>query len=372
MSYFISIKTAIIVFPFIALLFSLPFVLHQYHKYGSINPLRVLIVYSFILYMITIYFLVILPLPNREEVVFKPNMVRLIPFKFISDLVRESSFVLSNPSTYLKALTEPCFYTVIFNIFMTIPFGMYLRYYFKCNLNKTIWISFLLSLFFELTQASRLYFLYPHPYRVFDVDDLIMNTLGGIIGYFIMGIIDNFLPTRDEIDKESFKDGEVVSGLRRTTVFGLDLFIYLFITIFLSLCVRISHLSFITFIIYYVIYPYFKNGETLGSKFLGVRLEFKEYKLVKLSLRIVFLFTYYFGSLMIMLFLSAFIAETMNLKIFEMTWFYMMIIFGALLFYLINLMILIKNKRMFYDNFFKVEYKSTIKRDAINGNNIVS
>lgn len=364
MSYFVSIKTAIVIFPLIALLFSVPFVLHQYHKYGSINPLRVLIVYSFILYMITIYFLVILPLPNRDEVVFKPNMIKLIPLGFIKDMINESSFVLSDSTTYIKALKEPCFYTVVFNILMTIPFGMYLRYYFKCNLKKTVLISFLLSLFFELTQVTGLYFIYPHPYRVFDVDDLIMNTLGGIIGYFIMGIVDNFLPTREEIDKESFKDGKVVSGFRRITVFVLDLLIYLFITTFVSLFVRISYLSFITFIIYYVIYPYFKNGETLGSKFLGVRLEFKKYKFVKLLLRIIFLFAYYFGSFIIMLFLVAFTIETMDLEIFETTWFYIMIIAGALLFYLINFIILIKNRKMFYDNLFKTEYKSTINEDS--------
>ena len=88
MNYIISIKTAILVFPFIALLFSIPFILHQYHKYGSINPFRVLIVYSFILYMITIFFLVILPLPERNEVVYKPNMIKLIPFGFVNDLIK--------------------------------------------------------------------------------------------------------------------------------------------------------------------------------------------------------------------------------------------------------------------------------------------
>lgn len=48
MNYIIPIKTAIVVFPFIALLFSVPFILHQYHKYGSINLFRVLIIYLFI------------------------------------------------------------------------------------------------------------------------------------------------------------------------------------------------------------------------------------------------------------------------------------------------------------------------------------
>ena len=127
MAYVTAIKSSILIFPFIALIFTIPFILHEYHKYGSIHPFKTLVVYSFILYMITIYFLVILPLPNLESVVEKPNMIRLLPFGFIKDIIRESSLIITNPSTYLKALTEPCFYTVIFNVFKTIPIGMNIR-----------------------------------------------------------------------------------------------------------------------------------------------------------------------------------------------------------------------------------------------------
>ncbi len=361
MNYIIPIKTAILIFPFIALLFSVPFILHQYHKYGSINPFRVLIIYSFILYMIIIFFLVILPLPARDEVVYKPNMIKLIPFGFINDFIRESSFELANPNTYLKALTEPCFYTVIFNIFMTIPFGMYLRYYFKCNLKKTVMMSLCLSLFFEITQLTGLYHFYPYQYRVFDVDDLIMNTIGGMIGYFIMGFIDNFLPSRDEIDKESKSAGEIVSGLRRITVFGLDCFLYIFITLFISIFWQNRYLVAITFIAYYIIYPYFKNGETVGSKFLNVRLDFPKYRLIKITLRIVFLFMYYFGSVLMVIALALFIAEKLNLRFIEASWLYIMTMIGILLFYLINAFVLFKDKNIYYDNFFKVKYISTIE-----------
>lgn len=81
---------------------------------------------------------------------------------------------------------------------MTIPFGMYLRYYYKCSLKKTFLFTLLLSLFFEFTQLTGLYGIYPRPYRLCDIDDLITNTLGGVLGYLIMGIVDDFLPTRDE------------------------------------------------------------------------------------------------------------------------------------------------------------------------------
>lgn len=373
MSYFISIKTAIVVFPLIACVFSIPFVLHQYHKYGSINPFRVLIVYSFILYLIIIYFLVILPLPNKEDVIYKPNMIKLIPFGFINDFIRESSFVLTNPTTYLKAIKEPCFYTVIFNIFMTIPFGMYLRYYFKCNFKKTLFISLILSLFFELTQLTGLYGLYPYPYRVFDVDDLIMNSLGGIIGYIIMGFVDNFLPTREKIDEDSLEKGEIVSGLRRITVFSLDFFLYVLFFTFISLFISNKYIPLFVFIIYFIIYPYFKNGQTLGSKFLNVRLEFKKYRFIKITLRIIFLFLYYFGSVFITFTLIFFIANNFNLNGGQEFLLFIMAFLVILIFYLINIFALFKDKKIYYDNFFKVKYVSTIKKEGDDTeNNIIS
>ena len=112
------------------------------------------------------------------------------------------------PSTYLKALTEHCIYVVIFNILMTVPFGMYLRYYYKASFKKVLFLSFFLSLFFELTQLTGLYFIYPKPYRLFDVDDLILNTLGGLLGYFLVKPLMKILPTREEIDNNALKKGE--------------------------------------------------------------------------------------------------------------------------------------------------------------------
>ena len=361
MTYLISIKTAIIVFPFLALIFTFPFILHEYHKYGSINPYRVLIIYSFILYMITLYFLVILPLPNKNEVVAKPNMVRLIPFNFVTDFKNQTSLVINNPSTYLKALREPCFYTVFFNLLMTIPFGVYLRYYFRCSFKKTIILSFFLSLFFELTQITGLYFVYPYPYRVFDVDDLIINTLGGAIGFWIVGAFMKFLPTREEIDAEALRNSEVVSGLRRIVMFILDCFIFLFIYTFASIFIRGKYLLLSLFIVYYIVFSYLMNGTTLGSKFLNIRLEFKKYKLLNITIRIIFLFVYYFGIPYLILYTNYLLELIFNLTLKTDFFVYILIILVILLFYIVNMIILLKNKKIFYDKWFQVSYVNTIK-----------
>ena len=53
--------SAVALFPAIAGLFTLPFMVHQYRKYGSIPFLRILAIYLFIFYLLCAYFLVILP-----------------------------------------------------------------------------------------------------------------------------------------------------------------------------------------------------------------------------------------------------------------------------------------------------------------------
>lgn len=363
MGYLISIKTAVLVFPFIALLFTLPFILHQYHNYGSINKLRVLIIYSFILYMICIYFLVILPLPDRNEVTTKlGDMMRIRPFSFIEDIIKESTFVLSDPSTYLKALTQPCVYTVLYNILMTVPFGMYMRYYFECDVKRTVALSFTLSLFFELTQLTGLYFIYPGPYRFFDVDDLLMNTLGGLIGYLLMGLLHKILPSRRDIDEQSLRDGMKVSGLRRFTADFLDIIIYSFISIFF----RKNGAYKIIFMIYFVVIPLFSNGQTLGRRFLNISLSFSKNKNLAILLRVLLIVLYYLG---LPLGLIVF-ARSLKGTITHSIYLNLGIIIFIPMFYFINLILILNNKKMFYNRLFGVEYVSTIK--VIDDDNRVS
>ena len=254
MIYLTSIKIAFLIFPFIALLITIPYILIQYHKYGSINKLRVLIIYSFILYLLVIYFLVILPLPSIDVVknLTSPKY-QLIPFNFIIDFIKDNPLVLNNPKTYIKTLLNPNVYIVLFNIIMTIPYGMYLNYYYKKDLKTIMKYTFLLSLFFELTQLTGLYFIYPRPYRLFDVDDLMINTLGGILGYFIMNKLKVLLPSREEIDEKSINDSVKVSVLRRITSILIDIFIYIVLIAFINIFINNKIINYIILIIYFVI-----------------------------------------------------------------------------------------------------------------------
>ena len=263
-----TIKTAMMFFPFIALLISVPFILREYHNYGSISFMRFLIIYSFVFYLLCAYFLIILPLPSISDVAsLDIPRTQLIPFKFIYDLVFDTSFNIK------KLMNLSSFYVPLFNILLTIPFGMYLRYFFKYDLKKTILASFLLSMFFELTQLSGLYFIYPRNYRLFDVDDLILNTFGGICGYIIFRPFNNILPKREEIDSKALEKGKNVSSFRKSTAFIFDLVLCGIFSAIIYLITRNSGYSFIvSIIIYYFIVPLFMSGQTLADKYLNIKV----------------------------------------------------------------------------------------------------
>lgn len=281
-SFSYAIKTAILLFPIVALLFTIPYIIYQYHKYGAVSSYRSIIVYSFLLYLMVAYFLVILPLPDIETVsMMKTPSYNLIPFHFISEIFSLSTFSVSDFATYFPTLKNPVVYEAIFNVFLTVPFGVYLHYYFEFDFKKTLFYSFCLTLFFELTQLSGLYFIYPRGYRVFDVDDLILNTSGGVIGYLLAFIPLKFLPTRKEIDQSSLVKGQKVSILRRAFSFGIDMGIFLFV--FFSVLYfthqfltswKIVSLCFLIFwtVFYFVMLPTCLKGRTVAMKFF--HLEF--------------------------------------------------------------------------------------------------
>ena len=359
MSYLEAIKIAFLTFPFLAFLFTIPFILWQYHKYGSIHKLRVLIIYSFMLYMICVYFLAIFPLPDRDSIDMSSPVCQLIPFNFILDIIKERSQF----KRLWLVLTDSSVYTVLFNILMFIPFGMYLRYYFKNNLKKTILFSFLFSLFLELTQLTGLYFIYPHPYRLFDVDDLIINTLGGIIGYFVMGIFMRFLPSRDNIDFSSLEEGKRVSGLRRITRFCLDLLLWLIFMGVLYIIFDVNYVILISLIIYYVVIPTIYHGKTLGSNFLKMRLDFPNMRLLRLFLRLLLVILYYLVIPFGLGYLFIIITRNVNISnilVFVIGAFYVLLL-G--IFYLVNVTNIFKRKILIYDRWVKGEYVSTIGED---------
>ena len=200
-SYLVPIQAAFLLFPVLAALFSLPYVVAQYRRYGALLLFRVLVVYSLILYLMCAFFLTALPLPPISQVAKMTTPIRqLHPFHFVQVFLQESCLVPSDPSTWLPALRQGCFYQPAFNLLLLFPLGVYLRYYFKRGWASTLLLVFSVTLCFELIQYSALFGIYPRPYRMFDVDDLFLNTLGGMLGFWLTPALSWLLPTRQQLD----------------------------------------------------------------------------------------------------------------------------------------------------------------------------
>ena len=281
--YLEPIKTALIIFPIIAFLITLPYLIIEYHKYGSVPLLRSIIIYTFVLYLLAAFFLVILPLPSREKVLAMPTKVpQLVPFTFIKDIIATTHLSFKNPSTYLAFLKSPTVYTVIFNLFLLFPFGVYLHYYFEKKWYQVLILSFCLSLFFEITQLTGIYFIYPKAYRLFDVDDLMINTLGGMLGFLMTKPLTVFLPSRSELDQKSYNRGTSISIYRRGIALFIDLFMVFCLATPLSIVLTgkfsFSFLYTSFLLLYEIIFPLIYNGKTIGKKLVSMKLQIEDGK----------------------------------------------------------------------------------------------
>ena len=271
MSYMSIIITSVLFFPIIAFLITLPYIIYNYNKFGSILLIRTILIYIFVLYLLSAYFLIIMPLPKIESVRNLTTKVQLIPFDLLRNIIRTVHFDYKDISTYAQIFKNAYVYQTIYNFLLMVPFGMFLRYYFKCRFKKVVLFTFMLSLFFELTQLTGLYFIYPHAYRLFDVDDLIVNTIGGMFGYLITPIFTKLLPTREELDLKSYKKGSKVSSTKRIITFLIDivlslLFIMLELGIGYILNLSYNYLLyiFISLLIFFNIIPLITRGKTIG------------------------------------------------------------------------------------------------------------
>ena len=253
MVYIDNIYKGLLVFPFIAALFTLPYAVYQYNRHGSVSKYRTLIIYSFILYMLIAFFMVILPLPDRASTAGNTwrDHLNLIPFRQIWLYWHDKAFGIAAFKEYLVSMSL-C--QLLFNILLTVPFGVYMRYYFKLSLKRTILYSFLLSLFYETSQITALFGIYPGPYRLADVEDLICNTMGGAGGYYIVSVFAGVLPSRDEIDEKCRASGTRVTGMRRAWSVLFDYVCITVVYIFLLGLIQLLDPEFTSYSIYGEVY----------------------------------------------------------------------------------------------------------------------
>lgn len=192
---------------------------------------------------------------------------------------RETGVIWGSVASYTVLLRSMSFYQVVFNVFLLIPLGVYIRYYLS---DRSKWycaliIGFFVSFFFEITQRTGLFGIFACPYRLFDVDDLMLNTLGSTLGYFLAPMILFFIPNKEKIQAKDLQYRNV-----QQATYGIQL---------IELLIHVAIAKFITgifvsdeaFALFYmglfsvvlflliVVMPLVMKGVTIGGAILRVR-----------------------------------------------------------------------------------------------------
>ncbi|MDQ0226340.1 VanZ family protein [Metabacillus niabensis] len=283
--YFVPIKIAFMIFCLLGFLFVIPWLVYSYRKYGYFSLWASIVAYSFIFYMLSALFLVLLPLPTtRNTCAFQsPNTIyySLKPFTFIQDIFKGSSIIWSQPRSYIQVFNQSAFWQATFNFLLLLPFGIYLRYFFqeKRYWKRALALGFALSLFYEVTQVTGIYGIYKCPYRLFDVDDLMLNSTGALFGFLIAPVILALFPSREKLlaKAEKMQKSDIVSPLSQLLAVLIDyIFIKLSFTFTVGLVTSSDFVEMIYktlgFIVLYFVLPLISGGKTIGTSIMRFKL----------------------------------------------------------------------------------------------------
>ena len=121
-----------------------------------------LIMFSFMIYIMCLFYVVTSP----DDLSNIHNSYNLIPFKEMFRYTLMSRLFIKN---------------VLGNLFMFIPLGFFSAYILKIHkVRSSLLFVSIVSITIELTQLSI--------GRVFDIDDILLNVFGGLIGFFLYQI----------------------------------------------------------------------------------------------------------------------------------------------------------------------------------------
>ncbi|HSL46754.1 MAG TPA: VanZ family protein [Anaerolineales bacterium] len=124
----------------------------------------------FWIYLLFVASVIVFPIaPLSKEHLFRPNL-NLIPFYFgTCDML------------WL------CLQNVMGNIFLTMPFGFGISFVSRVKLKDVLRMSFLVGTVFELIQLV-ISFVFRSPFRAVDINDVILNATGVLLGYGVFRI----------------------------------------------------------------------------------------------------------------------------------------------------------------------------------------
>ncbi|AMB60170.1 VanZ family protein [Microterricola viridarii] len=158
----------------LAVVLFIPFVALSYRRRGGLSPWRIVGWAALLVYALAIWSYTLLPVPDAAG--YSCAGVQLDPLQALTDI---RSFDTGGPRALL---TNPAVLQLLFNVLLFMPLGFLVRILFGRGVIVATSLGLGVSLLVEVTQLTGIWGLYRCAYRLFDVDDLITNTVGALLG----------------------------------------------------------------------------------------------------------------------------------------------------------------------------------------------
>lgn len=129
------------------------------------------------------------------------------------------------------------FLVLLFNVVLTVPFGMLVAYRLKKGLGYAFVSGLVVSLAIEITQGTAVFGIFGCPYRLAEVDDLITNTTGAGLGWLLGRAMMPWLPKYERAEQPDLNPPELV---RRGSALLLDVLILTIVTATVELAIALG------------------------------------------------------------------------------------------------------------------------------------
>jgi glycopeptide antibiotics resistance protein len=172
---------AIVLGSVLAVLLLIPTAAVQYRLDGRLGPLDLAILVTSAIYALAMWTYTLLPMPADGTFPCKGSQLRVLGSLGLIHLPDRGG--------PLALLREPAFLQIVLNVLLFVPLGYFIRVILHRGVVVATAAGFALSLLVELTQRTGVWNLYSCAYRLFDVDDLIVNTMGATVGSLVSLVV---------------------------------------------------------------------------------------------------------------------------------------------------------------------------------------
>lgn len=269
---------AVALWPVASLAFTLPILAYLYHRDGRLRFTSIVITYLAVLYVLGLGCFTLYPLPQGTSGLGITYGVpwQLNPFVFVDDFLREGISTIPQ---------------IAFNVVLFMPLGFITGRFLRLGFLSSVLIGCGTSLLIEAAQGTGLFGIYPYAYRMADIDDVLYNTTGALLGWLAARASRAIVPEGALADEDTltYNPGFV----RRSVALWLDMMLVWLVTLIISGVLVIAlhgspgvaqvieregslTIPAVAFVVVEAIYPWFYKGSTPGGRF--VRMSFETHK----------------------------------------------------------------------------------------------